>query len=103
MTPETRAEPRESALEVELRATLGGQPRLSPSPFFTARVVRRARAMGTRRRRAAALVAYWIVGSGVSVAAIASAVSPSAQAWLLFILVPLGFGLAYAWKDRPAG
>ncbi len=103
MTSEPRAERPESALEVELRAALGGQPRPSPSPFFTARVVRRAQAKQARRRGFSALAAYWIVGSGWSLAAIASALSPSAQAWLLFILVPLGFGLAYAWKDRPAG
>ena len=100
MTSEPRAEPRESALEVELRAVLRSQPRPSPSPFFAARVARRVWSERTRRRGSWALAAYWMVGSALGLAAIAGALSSPVQAWLLFILVPLGFGIGFAWADR---
>ena len=102
MTSELSTEPRDHSLDAELKDLLGGQPRPSPPPFVAQQFVRRVRSEESRHL-SSALAAYWIIGSALSLAAIAGTLPPAAQSWLLFLLVPLGFGLGYAWQGRAVG
>ena len=99
----TLEEQHEAALDEELKAVLGSQPRPEASAYFAARVTRLATAQHEKRRTTWILATYWIGGSVLLTLALGSALSPAAQSWFAFLLVPAAFAAGYAWKGRATG